>query len=587
MSSRCRILRAVSWLVCLTAATAQAAPDSLWSLVRKDVGLAVELRDWQTHRHTLAKSPLAERLQTHPLWKSLLGGSDWKKLIELEVIAQSLTGSGLVDLTDAWLGQQAVLALYPQSAEVSEAVLLLRLASSAEGDRLRTAWEKLDRRESVLTKRGSDSYYISRRVTGQDPAPPLYFAALNDTLVISDSLQMLELVFDLRAQQGPGSLTELRGFTRWNEMLSEALPLRLYLQPDAWKFLGTEVYDETSKDPLQHLLLRGWVRCEAIGVGLQWEPDLLVKAFAYFPEAVDSPGWQQFAKRMAGPPQLVERTPANALLMVAARHDLPGAWQAVQPEMARMKGQGFHGGRQLLRGLLQGYDPLTDVLAHLPADYGLCVLADTAPSATTPIPLTAIFALQIPADEQVPAKGNITLRNALQNALHTALGYLSAMEAGPDGEMLEVQSAPLAESTDFESLSGLPYVQPGYGFSGNWLLFASHPHSAQHWHLLRPDLSMAQAAWYQTLSQRYFPRAGQVLIWNVQELRQFGTQHKSRLSSTLQTWHGLTPEAADRTLERIGDWLKLTDLVFAAVTVGDDTIEFVMGTQVSAAPKTP
>jgi hypothetical protein len=579
--------------------SAERPPIDLWQLVPANAGLAVEVRGLTEHVKQIQQSDLARRIQQHSAWQQVLNGPEFKQLQAFDQGIRRATDHSLLDWMNTVLGREAVLAILAGDQQAGRAerarfVVLTRLKQREDLQGILDAWTKLYiRQEKRLEHRGQ--VYFSRLKENQ-PASTVYYAQIEDVVILSDRESALTAVLDM-SKEGPAGphLANLPRFQKTLQLLNSNAAIRIFIQPEIWKDqtgapsqAGAQVRagtpDQKPSDPGEDLVQQALWKCQAIGVGIRFESGIIAEVAILSDELANNAKWRKFVERTAGNPAFLAHVPRNALLAFGGRHDLAalsewGLSQVPPDQLKQLKTV-----RQMVRGILMGRDLLDDILPQLPADFGgFIVPRDELDLKAAPI--DGLIAVALPAkDLPENQPGKAPFRSALNNAAQTGFSMLAAFHnaSGKDDAALEDEDQ---NGVAVHWISSLGPYQPAYALSQDYLLVASSPK------LIRSFLKQSSTdTWAADSEMRKFrdacfADASQVLALHGRLAREFVTQQRDFFVQQLVSAHKLTPAEANKRLDRMLEWVQLSDVVVIATKFSPDHIKIVLGIAVEGTPE--
>ncbi|MDB5385102.1 MAG: hypothetical protein JWM11_748 [Planctomycetaceae bacterium] len=568
---------------------ASAAEESrvvLTQLVPANAGLVIEVRGLTDQAKKLAQSSIAQRIQQHSAWQQVLNSSEIKKLQELDQGVRQITEHSLMEWLDTVVGREAILAISPSElvggqAEKPQFLLLTRLKQREDLNVILAAWNKLEgRQETSYEHRGQP--YFSRQKTGQ-PDSTVFYAQLDDVVVLSDRKSSMTQVLDL-GKAGPtaNSLANSQRFQKTFQLLNPAAAIRVFIQPAVWhdkaqvEGKASEVESKASGDAGERFVRQAWSNCHAVGVGIRFESGIIAEAVVLSDVLANHPQWRKFVERTAGSPAFLARVPRTAVLAFGGRHDLAtlsewGLSQLPPEQIKQLKSV-----RQMVRGLLMGRDLLDDVLPQLPADFGGFIVPRNALDLKA-APVDGLIAVSLPARESPdlqPSKA--PYRNALSNAVQTGFSMLTAFHnaASSDDASLEDEDLNGVALHWIDSLG--PY-QPAYALSQDYLLVASSPRLIRNFLTQSATETWASDSEMRKFRDACFADASQVLAFHGRLARDFVGQHREFFVQQLVAAHKLSPAEASKRLDRMLEWVQLSDAVVIATTFSADHVKIVLG----------
>ena len=548
----------------------------LWQLVPKDVGLAVEARGLSEHSRRFLTSTLFNRIEQHSAWKQLLQRPESQDLEAFQQTVKEVTQQPLLIWLEKLLGQEALLSITPQPTGRPRAALLLRLK---DGDlpEILAAWQKLEARTETRLEHQGQAYFSRTKTEGD--GDPLFYAAVNDVLIVSDQSAALIPILDLaKDPEHRGAVQNESNFQLTMKALHPATVVRVFIQPAAWNAIR-ETRQPDAKDPVERMLHRAWGRCQALGLGVREESGLVAELVARSDDLASNPFWKKLIAKTAGAPAFLKQVPQSAILAFAGRHDLANITDWVLSQIPTEGLKKLKSVRQVTNGFLLGNDLLTDILPRLPADFGGYVVPRDASELST-IPADGLLAISLPAPvdgdsktAQQPRKTDV--RSSVDNALRTGVSLLAALHNTTASDEAEIEQVDEGGVT-VHWIDSLGPIQPAYAISRDYLLLASSPR------LIRDFLTQpASKTWgaveeLQQLQAATFADASQIVALNGKLLGSLIRERREFLLKQLETFHKLQPDDAAKRLDRMLEWIQLSDAVVIASSLHADHLKVVL-----------
>ncbi len=575
--------RCLTVFVCLTfgwqLAVAAEPRRELWELVHKDVGIAVEVRGLSEQSRRLIGSELFQRIQRHSAWKQVLGSSEVKHLAEMQRTIGEVTGQSLISWADKLFGQEAVLTLTPEPTGRPRSLLLTRLKRREDLPEILAAWDKLEPRTETRLRHRDREYFRRVKIGGSEA---LFFTLVDDILAISDSAAAVTPVLDLALEdQHQNALSRASSFQKVRQALNPAAAVRVIVQPGAWQVWQAGSEPKTPSDPVERWMHQVMAGCQIIGVGVRLESGLVAEVVAQSDELAQFSHWSKIVDKTSGMPSFLSRVPNSAVLAFAGRHDLSDIADWILSNLSTEQLKKLKSVRQVIRGFLLGNDLFDDVLPQFPADFGGFVIPRHDLQLAS-APVDGLFAISLPPRAAVNGADapRPTARQAIENALSTGTALVIALHnSGTQKE------ASLEESEHngviVHWVDNMGPIQPAYALAPDYLLAATSPQ------LIRDFLSQSPTATWATdnrlrkLQESLFPDASQVTALQGELLRKFLTEHRGFLLKQLEAVHKLKPEEAGKRLDRMLEWVQLSDRLFLASSLHADHVKLVLAITVS------
>uniref|UniRef100_A0A7C4LN40 DUF3352 domain-containing protein n=1 Tax=Schlesneria paludicola TaxID=360056 RepID=A0A7C4LN40_9PLAN len=485
-----------AWMVvvpwwCL-GATVLAADGSLAEWIGADAALFVEVRELDRHWRDLAESELGRRWTASPkrteFWQSPAGTS-WSVL---DAHVGAATGLSFTAHIRQLFGDAVALALYLPDDGAPRGMLAARAVSEAALDRALQAWDRVEPPLRIERKTTAGGAYARRVVKKGDSEQSLFFARRERVFLLSDHEALIRECLD-RGGQRPAEasggssdrLSAVPEFAAAAARFPQDSVAVVFLQPRRWDAV---LQRDFGASPSARHWMEVWKSIRSCSSWVTRERGLRLELLVQLDEERVSSEWRAFAEPSA-PPSILSMISPETVAVCGARmrpNWLLAQWQQVLAERDREQ---VAKARRLLRGLLQGHDPLDDVAANLFGDWGLVLerhaAADSAGSTESAEPawwtgwtLTGVF---------WPSSGwSHALRDGLDNALQFAANAL----AFDRNQRMDDQPWWLTRGEEtgatFRVLRTSLDLQPAFGWAATRLAVSTHV-AALRRHLLPPE----------------------------------------------------------------------------------------------------
>jgi hypothetical protein len=558
----------------------------LASLLPETVGLTIEVRGLTDKTQQVLKSNFAIRLQNHSAWQQVLRSTEIRKFKELNQGVATVTGRPLVEWLQMWLGREVILSLAPrQGRQQPGFVLLARLENPDDADALLTAWNKLDPREQTQIEHQGHQYFS--RCKPEDPAGALYFCKIDNIAVLSDNPTGVTSVLDMYHLPATGArLINLPRYQQILQLLHSKSAVRVFVQPEVWKSATSDGdrngdrEENLSGDLGQQTLQRVWGASASIGVGIRLEGGLIAETIIQSDRLANSKEWNRVVERIQGNPTFLARVPRDALFAFGGRHDFAAVSQWALNQLPPEQLKRFKSIRQMARGIFLGRDVFDDILPLLPADFGGFVVPRRDLDVKA-IPFEGLISVSLPAKSDLDQDGKIPVGSAINNGAQTGFSMLTALynaNANADSELRESQENGIVVHW-IETLG--PY-RPAYAVRDDELLISSSPQ------LIRDFLRQATSETWaadpelRKFRESCFSDSSQVIAVHGRMARQFVDGQRVFLVRQLMASHNLSSDEAQNRLDRLMEWIQLSDAVVLASTLRKDHVKVVLGIAVES-----
>ena len=587
LSASCRLrlgLLACGVVLLLGGRSAESAEPrrELWHLVPKDVGLAVEARGLGDQTRQFLNSELFKRIQRHAGWQQVLHSNEVQDLQRFQQAVQDVTQQPLLSWLEKLAGQEAVLSITPLAAGRPRSVLLLRLQRPADWPMILEAWGKLEPRNETRLEHRSQVYFSRAKPEATDDT--LFYTLIDDVLIVSDRSESLIPVLDLaRDTEHRGSVTSESNFQQTMQALNPASVIRVFIQPAACDPSREKRLADAS-DLVERLVRRAWSRCQGIGVGVRQESGIVAEVIVRSDDLIQNPFWMKLVAKTSGAPAFLKHIPNSAVLAVAGRHDLADVAEWALSQIPAEGLKKWKSTRQVISGFLLGNDLLTDILSQFPADYGGYVVPRSdLELAAVPVDGLLAVALPVMADGDVAKSergSKPSVRNAVENALRTSLSMLTALHNANSSVGASIEQGD-EHGVSLHWIESLGPIRPAYALSPDYLLIASSPKLIRDFLNQSPSQTWEAADKWKKLQAACFADASQIIAVHGRLLSQVIRERREFLLKQFTVFHKLKPDEAGKRLDRLLEWIQLSDAVVMASSLYPDHFKVVLVIAVS------
>lgn len=532
---------------------------------------AEAFRTAELYRRWLAFPPLARwHAQSAPAWEKM--SAEFAKEL----------GSSAEELIVELLGREAVLAVWPGAGAIPGEPPTLLLVRAADGPFLNRLVDRVcdaqQRAGAVRAARAATHAGIDYRVQvieRDGRQTPVCFAVFDDVGVLTGSEDILRAVLELRAADaGDVSLDSLPAHRAASERIAPESVLRVFVNPRSWD----EQFSVETMPADDRWLGDAWRAAEYFVASLEVGERTAIESHIEFAPERLTPALRETLASLSGGTQFLDRVPANALLAVTGRTDVPRLVRALVPRPQP-------GEPDPAALFLAGWTWISQSLGGLGPEAGACLLDATGESRQDAPPFDWILAARVNRNvvDGRPARTPDELHIALRSALTLAA---EAFNAAGEGRHVAVDAVE-ADADKLLSVSNVPAVPPGmtptFLAAGGWLWGASSPA------LLRQvaaenaaEAALAESAAIASLaSPRLDP--GHVLYADLRGLRRLIERHRQALLAQAEENRGMNPRQARQSLEQLLSLLQLADFSLVAGQVSERGVS--LSIAVSAQPE--
>lgn len=577
---------AVLFLPCVAAAQSSADTRPLTRLVAADVGLCVEVSQFAKTWPAVAQSKFFKRIERLSFYRKWKTGNEYRKLLQTRAGIEAVTGKPFARFANEMFGDEVVVAVYVNDRGRSQGVLLTRTAGV---DVLNAAIESWNRAEQPTTSTHGESgrrYFrrVVRRKQGR--LETLYYTKLGRTLAVSDHEAMIRRVIDLDRMTGPArrqndlsgkSLLESTVYQRAAGSLPAKTVASVYFNPRAW---DNRFAAGSQRSGTEQVLVALWRRCRSVIIGLRLDEGIVFDAVVDYDGTGAPEEWTRFVRQTAGPPAFFQKVPRRALLTFAGQFSPSSLRQLINRQISASPRNRWDSIRQVSRGLLLGLDVVDDVLPRLGPNWGVYLVPRTRASKSGTgsrlPPVNGLLAIEL-ATEKSRAPGQPTLRAALENGLNTGLNILAALYNNQSSGPPAIVRTRRRKTGVVHWIEGIDGYQPAYALAPTHLIFAGSPQLVDEFMATNPRTALASSPNYVNLSQTYFPGAGQLLLVQVDAVRELVRTHADFFVRGATTSQVVPARKARENFKNAREFLTLFDTAFIAARITDDRIRLIVG----------
>ena len=571
----------------------QAAPPraNLVEYVTDDAGLCVELLGLQQKVATFLQSEFAHRLQASPLYLEWQAGNDYQRLREAADAIELVTGEPPAEAIGALFGKQTVLALFPVEGAFPEWVLLSEAAPEDAIKRF-DLWARLEERQvTQLSHAGID--YTRSEKRGQF----VYYTVTDTFFAVTTSESRLQAIItqnaarDKRPVDGTAGLSARAEYQQLREQLHADTAAVLFTDPHRWPDWQNKLTGDIPQlDPLSE-------RVRALAVGWRMDHGLGAEvAISWNDRDLPAP-WKQLVGTAMQRPKIVERVPANMVLLMTGRSALGDFLRLAVANMPDHERQELPERRRVLRGLLLGWDAADHLLPRLGQEWIAYMTApestpDGAGGSAAPRHADLVAALEVdlaePADKTSPMVNGSSpagsLAEGVDNTLDVGLNLLAAgfNAKNPDGPTAVVRS----QRQDNVSIrwvdsvnlgEGIREIRPAAAVASQGVVLATSPEAAVDFINGSDERRFVQVPELKTIAEDRFPGASQLLLIRGRALAEI-------LPATVHLWAGVLGKTdekdlkrADRGASELSDMLQISDWIYFATAAKPGLLRVTFG----------
>lgn len=572
MSFNRYLMPALLRLICVNGLlAADVAPIDL---VDDTAALCVEIRYPEAAFSKFQTSHLATRLKAFPPARRFLDGAGFQKWALVEDYVRRTTGKSLSDQILAACSESLVLAVYLPDGKPPEGVVIAKANDAAALTQALQAWATLEPKQVSKAKEYQGQAYVQRARSAR-PGDSIFYVVFDRTIALSDHEHRIQQVIEFRiagdrqssVAQATGSLTELP--------LYKANRSRLPQDAVAFLFLNTRKWDRVIDDGLRNSRDAAWIRqivsrVAALSAALRLN-DEVVMDLAADTEGSELPEiWRQFVHSTdRGDNDWAKRISTDSILAISSRMDVTPLVQHWLASASEAKTEDFGRGRNVLKSILQGRDPVTEIVPRVLRDWTIALVpASEVSTGVSPVDLIGEFSLG----------DDTALSRNLDQAIQFGMTLLSATvshQRGPSAKLVLVESRSTNGGIE-RWISGLENWSPACLASPERLILAScHQAIVARSASAAPD--SAKASRLAVHENRYFRGTSQLLWIDSVRLRELLAQHGDWITNQLTEETTNDRERVQQHLFRIEEIAKLFDAAFVAAQFDEQRVRVVFG----------
>lgn len=564
------VLAASAW----TAATLAAETVSTLDLVSSEAALCVEIPHLNDTWSTIENGPLMQRLRAVPVYQRLLdsrGFQQWQ-MIEDHVARQ--TGQKLSAQLRALFGKSLVLAVYVPPTGQPRGILIGEALDPSAIDIALSTLNKLEPNEVITARTYHGTKYQQRKKRGNAPEST-YVVTFDRLFAVSDQEALIHDLVDRYTIKSQGrsapaaSLGQSNLFQQGRQRLKSDAAVYLHVNARAWD-RGLEEAARNEHDPVNPAEI--WKHVSSVSACLMVDRGLVLDSAINLDSSHRPDGWSQFVSAATVEPAWPSRIPAEALIAISGHLELAPFIRHFLNQLPQHDKVELTKNRRIAESLLGGQELFDTVLPKLARDFcGSVVTRNDQRSGQVVLDGSVAFHLN--------SSGDAKLLQDMIPGLETGLNLLAAYFSAQGPNIVTVQREH-SEATRTRWLSETAPFPIALGITATRLVVAG-----SHVRLDRSLETLEKGGSHPRLtdhSQRYFPKANQLVWFDAAQTRQVLERHGSDLARLLS--HGSSEESARlmNRFEHVRPMLSLVDSLFIASRFEADHIRVVVGGGIDA-----
>jgi hypothetical protein len=449
-------------------------------LVPEDVGFCLAVEDLRGHGQALAESAFVKQFTGSPLGAKVLHAPETQKLTAIDELLQRTLHINSVKLRDDILGDALVVAYRPGppgKPELEQGLFLLR---ARDARLLADVVEQINdlQKQSGQLKEIEERQYAGRPYYRRVEDKTVNFVYVHGpVLAFAPHEEILRQLIDLEQK---ASLADEPPVARQLRLLGVGRPLAaLWLNPRAFEpDLQRKASQATGAQAVALKTLLGyWKALEGVALTADLQKD--VRLALAVRARVDElpPAARRFLGAAAGPSELWDAIPENAMLAVAGRLDVAALVDVLSEFLTEDARKGLHAMAHGV-GAVLGKDPLTEVLPQVGPDWAGYVVAP--PEVDRNWFPQAVAAVRIrpgqtdPPADQVVWDGLKLLAQSMVLSQNKGLpGSLALKSATQD----KVKVRYLVNESQYP-----PGLQPAFALKEGYLVLGTSPEAVRRFH---------------------------------------------------------------------------------------------------------
>ncbi len=575
----------VSAILSAACASPAVAAAPLSQLVDENVGVYLEASDLNGHLKQFLVSPVVSRFQQTHVFQSWLESQDVKNLKQGLRDIESVTEQPLLPLLNSIFGESVGLAIFNNGPNQNPSLLLLTNVKDARTTRsLFENWfEKTGVQVTPSSYQDVPCFIASHPAAASEKSSPkVYYAFLEQTLIVTENEQLLQSTINLYAKQylqkqpreNQTSLFNLKMYQRAQAVLSPNVTGSLFLNPRIW--------DEHMKPPKNEIekgVVNWWNKTGGLIVGLHLKNTVALETVILFNSEEISLPLLDVLQIPAEFPDKYTLIPKQALAVITGQlnvHLLARKAVDFYAEKNPEKWQKIHA---VAVGLSGGLDPVSEIAKALGPQF-LFYSVPRKELSFDAISFDGLIALQLSPPGQ-PAEG--ASKSAYQTSLENIVNFLmNSMLSHHNSEpkhvdhpsVLKIENHDLYQMRWIENIG--PY-QPAYGINEQQIVFASSPELVREFFTLKSEESLAALPLFQTWKETFFQEEKQLCFLNISSIRAFIEQNSEFLAQQLAKGQGGDLEKGKNKLSGLKSLLQSFDGLFFAAGLQKDQVRIIMG----------
>jgi hypothetical protein len=464
-------------LIFLSSACVVSAADLL-ERVRADAGLCVVIDDLPAHIEELTNSQLHKRLESIQLYQKWQQGSDVRKLTETLSQLQDILGTPIPESLLNLMGEQAIVAVYPQAEGGPAGVLMTKPGDYEQAERLLDLWHLIENAEVTQL---NGRYW--KRSTHKNT---LYYLLDKDFFALSDREVVIRNLSKSTTDEKRSGLLQQ---SSWKQGITQASPeswIRVWFRPELWK--GVVQLPEVGGP--QGVLLDQLKRADHLLLELDTKDGLHSALHLTYKSGQNPELLMAYHEQYPPKPGILDAISPVTMSIMTGRGGLGFVGNLIDRRLAQERDQEQEYFRELLTGLLFDKDPYRDVLPALGAEW-MIETRRGASQSNHPVDLLIRTSLDDRRDQAV------TLQQSLQNLLRSGLNFLAVSENGSSDDVMSDALSQGDRVYRYQSKRGW---QPSFVVTNSHLLIASDEERVRQ-AVLEADESLAGSQ-FQALKDR-------------------------------------------------------------------------------------
>lgn len=427
-------------LMIVVASVFPASGADLLDRVRDDAGMCIVVDDFPAHAEKLENSPLRRRIEALPVFQSWLETDDVSKIKETVAQLEAVLGGSLIDSATNLIGEQALIAVYPREDGGPAGLLLTSPTKMKDAERLLDLWHVIENAEVTVQPAG---YW--KRVTHR---ATVYYLLKEGLFAVSDRESLIRQLAENSSPVLEKPLTKTEAWSKPMSQVQERSWIRVWFRPELWG----GVVKLPHVDGPQGVMLKQLKTSASIVLEVDTENGVHAGLHLHHKPGQQPEVLSRFRRDSPEGTGLLETVSDETVAVVSGRGGFGFAGMFLDRMTSTQGDRDQRYLRTLLKGLLFGKDPYTEVLPAIGRQWSVEVRRSDSQSE---IPVSVLFNASLEDD----AKSGISLQKSLDNLMASAIRFLAISEGFSEDD---VTTESLPGGTTLSHYSSKRGLQPSF-----------------------------------------------------------------------------------------------------------------------------